>query len=290
VRRVDPDAIKLGKKCVGIDQNGSGVTLTFADGTKAHSDIAVGADDVHSRMRDAMFGKDQPKFTGIVAWRGTIAAERLPAHLMRPVATNWVGPGGRVIHYPIRAGKLMNYVSVVERSDWQVESWSVAGTVEEALADYAGWHDDIHTMIKSIDTPYKWALMLREPMRDWTRERVTLLGDACHPTIPFLAQGAVMAIEDGFVLARALAEHEGDYASGFASYELARNERTAKIVNGANAHLTRFHNPLLSDPKEAESYVSAEWEESKIRQRYEWLFEYDATSVRLNELKQQHAA
>lgn len=289
VTRCKADAIKLGKKCIGIDQGDGGVTLSFADGTKAHSDLAVGADGVHSRVRDALFGKDQPKFTGIVAWRGVIPSERLPEHLMRPVATNWVGPGGHVIHYPMRGGRLMNYVSVVERSDWQIESWSVAGTVEECLADYTGWHKDIHTMIQSIDTPYKWALMLRQPMPDWTVQRISLLGDACHPTLPFLAQGAVMAIEDGFVLGRALAEHGDDYAAGFASYELARNERTSKIVNGANANLSRFHNPILSDPVAAEAYVSAEWEENKIKQRYEWLFEYDATSVPLTELKKRAA-
>jgi salicylate hydroxylase len=209
---------------------------------------------------------------------------------MRPIATNWVGPGGHVIHYPMRAGKLMNYVSVVERADWQVESWSIAGTVEEALADYAGWHPDVHEMLRNITTPYKWALMLREPMQHWTNGRVTLLGDACHPTLPFLAQGAVMAIEDGFVLARALAVNAGDYVSAFASYELARNDRTSKIVRGANENLTRFHNPLLSDPAHAEAYVNAEWQEEKITQRYEWLFKYDATSVPLTSLKSAQAA
>lgn len=279
IRRIKPDAIKLSRRCVGVDQDASGVTLSFADGSKARSDVAVGADGVHSRVRESLFGPDEPKFTGIVAWRGVIAADKLPEHFHRPVGTNWIGPGGHVIHYLLRRGELMNYVSVVERSNWQVESWSVAGTVEECLADYEGWHPDVHTLIKSIDTPYKWALMLRAPMDEWTRDRVTLLGDACHPTLPFLAQGAVMAIEDGFVLGRALAAHGDDYASAFASYEMARNERTAKIVKGAEANLGRFHNPALSDARSAEAYVNAEWEESKVKQRYEWLFTYDATSV-----------
>lgn len=279
IRRIAPDAIRLGMKCVGIDQTSRDVTLHFADGAKATSDIAIGADGVHSVVREVLFGADKPTFTGIVAWRGVIATERLPERFHRPVGTNWIGPGGHVIHYLLRRGELMNYVSVVERTDWQVESWSVAGTVEECLADYQGWHEDVHTLIKSIDTPYKWALMLRQPMREWTQGRVTLLGDACHPTLPFLAQGAVMAIEDGLVLARALAANPGDHDAAFDSYEAERKERTTKIVKGAEANLGRFHNPALSDPALAETYVNSEWEESKVRQRYEWLFTYDATSV-----------
>ncbi len=283
IRRIAPGAIRLGKRCTGAEQDGSGVTLRFADGTSSRSDLAVGADGVHSGIRERLFGADAPRFTGIVAWRGVIHVERLPRHLLRPVGTNWIGPGGHVIHYLLRRGELMNYVSVVERSDWQVESWSVAGTVEECLADYQGWHPDVHTLIRAMDTPYKWALMLRQPMPEWTRGRVTLLGDACHPTLPFLAQGAVMAIEDGFVLARALAAHGGDHGPAFRHYEAARGERTARIVKGAEGNLARFHNPALSDPARAQSYVDAEWAEDKVRQRYEWLFTYDATSVPVGE-------
>lgn len=279
IRRIAPDAIRLGMKCTGVDQTARDVTLRFADGTTATSDIAIGADGVHSVIRESLFGADDPQFTGIVAWRGVIPVDRLPERFHRPVGTNWIGPGGHVIHYLLRRGELMNYVSVVERANWQVESWSVAGTVEECLADYEGWHEDVHTLIKAIDTPYKWALMLRQPMKEWTEGRVTLLGDACHPTLPFLAQGAVMAIEDGFVLARALAANGDDHASAFRHYEAARNERTAKIVKGAEANVGRFHNPALSDAALAEAYVNAEWEESKVRQRYEWLFTYDATTV-----------
>lgn len=282
IRRLRPDAIRLGRRCTGLTQDADGVTLTFDDGSTSRSDVAVGADGVHSRVRECMFGPDAPRFTGIVAWRAVIPASRLPARFSEPIATNWIGPGGHVIHYPLRRGELVNYVSVVERSDWQVESWSVAGTVEECLADYAGWHEDVHAMIRAIDTPYKWALMLRQPMNEWSRGRVTLLGDACHPTLPFLAQGAVMAIEDGYVLARALAGHGRDHESAFAAYEAARNERTSRIVKGAESNLGRFHNPALSDAASAEAYVSEEWHEEKIRQRYEWLFTYDATSVPLD--------
>jgi salicylate hydroxylase len=283
IRKIAPDAIKLGMRCTGLDQDRDGVTIHFAGGVKVRAALAIGADGVHSVVRETLFGADEAKFTGIVAWRGVIPTERLPERLLRPVGTNWIGPGGHVIHYLLRRGELMNYVSVVERSDWQVESWSVAGTVEECLADYRGWNDDIHTLIKAIVTPHKWALMLRQPMERWTEGRVTLLGDACHPTLPFLAQGAVMAIEDGYVLGRALAAHRNDYQAGLAAYEQARQPRTTKIVKGAEGNLARFHNPALAYADTAEAYVNAEWEESKVKARYEWLFTYDATSVPLGD-------
>src|SRR4030095_9394204 len=115
-----------------------------------------------------------------------------------------VGPAAHVVHDPLRAVKVMNFVGALERSDWQVESWSARGTTAELAADFKGWHEEIHALICNIPVPYKWALMTRPPLERWTEGRVTLLGDACHSMVPFLAQGAVMAIEDGFILARCL--------------------------------------------------------------------------------------
>ena len=162
---------------------------------------------MHSRIRQALLGADTPEFTGIIAWRGTIPMSRLPAHMRQLVGINWIGPGAHVVHYPVHGGGYMNFVGAVERGDWRVESWSTRGTVAECAHDFRGWHDDVHPMIRSIDAPFKWALMGRPPMERWTIRRVALLGDACHPALPMLAQGAVMAIEDGFILARAFDEH-----------------------------------------------------------------------------------
>lgn len=278
VRRARPDAIRLGQKCIGVSQDADGVMIRFADGT-ARADLAIGADGVHSKVREDLFGADNPKFTGIVAWRGLIPSDRLPERLRTTVGTNWIGPGGHIVHYMLRRGKLMNYVSVVERNEWTSESWSVPGSVEECLADYAGWHEDVHTYIKSVDVPYKWGLMLRPPMQKWSDRRITLLGDACHPTLPFLGQGANMAIEDGYVLARALHTHRDDHETAFASYENARVDRTTRIVKGSEANVSRFHNSALAQVETAERYVNEEWQESKITERYEWLFSYDATAV-----------
>ena len=279
VRAIKPDAIHLNARCTGFEQDAGGVTLLLEkQGARMCGDALIGADGVHSRIRQGLFGADKPDFTGIMAWRGVIPMDRLPARMRRMAGTNWVGPGGHIVHYPLNAGRLMNFVGVRERSDWQVESWSVRGTTEEFRKDFAGWNEDIQLMIDAVDVPYKWALMTRAPLPQWTMGRVSLLGDACHSTLPFLAQGAVMAIEDGFILARALAAHH-DAATALKHYEAARIERTTRIVEGAAANAKRFHNPELAHSAGARAYVEREWNEARVKERYEWLFTYDVTKV-----------
>jgi salicylate hydroxylase len=281
VREQRPDAIKVGHKVTGFRQTTDGVSLQFENGSQANGDVLIGADGVHSAVRRGLFGVDAPQFTGCVAWRGLIPAHALSSRLMRAVGTNWIGPGRHVVHYPVRNGELLNFVGIVERDDWQIESWTERGTTEECAADFAGWHDDVTEMISHIPAPYKWALMGREPLPQWTKGRVSLLGDACHPTLPFLAQGAMMAIEDGFVLARCLEFHQNDPGAGLLRYEELRRERTAKIVRGSAENARRFHNPALNDPAQAQQYVDREWNEASVNARYSWLFEYDATSIPL---------
>jgi salicylate hydroxylase len=214
----------------------------------------------------------------MMIWRGLIPMERLPEHLRRPVGTNWVGPGGHVVHYPLRGGALMNFAGTAEREDWHVESWTERGTTEEALNDFKGWNEDVLTMIRNIETPFKWALLGREPLERWTIGRVTLLGDAAHPTLPMMAQGANMAIEDGVVLARCLDAYD-DVSAALQAYESARRERTARLVRAANDNASRFHNPALGNAEGAARYVDTEWQEAKVKQRYDWVFEYDPVKV-----------
>lgn len=271
--------IRLGDRVTGFNQDLEGVEVQLEGGERVRGDILIGADGVHSRIRRAMFGQSDAQFTGCVAWRGLIPRDKLPTHLHANIGTNWIGPGAHVIHYPLRNGELVNFVGIVERTDWQIESWTERGSVEECLSDFKGWHEDVQRLIQGIQQPYKWALLSRQPMETWTVGRATLLGDACHSTLPFLAQGAVMALEDGIVLARCLAAHIDDPVAGLTRYQALRLERTSRVVLGSAANAARFHNPLLADATEAGRYVDREWNEEVVRQRYEWLFSYDATAV-----------
>lgn len=282
VRAIDAKAIRLGEQVVELQQSDDRVTVRSASGNDYEADLVIGADGVHSTVRSLCFERDQPRYSGIMAWRGVIDAARLPDHLRSPYGVNWVGPGAHVIHYPLRAGRLVNFVGVVERDGWMVESWSERGERKACLRDFEGWHSDVQTLIGAIEIPYKWALMVREPMTRWVTGHIALLGDACHPTLPFLAQGACMAIEDGYVLARCLAHHAPRIDTALAAYQSLRAERTARVVRGSAANAERFHNPELAYAAGAAAYVEREWTVEKIHERYDWLFEYDAESVAID--------
>jgi salicylate hydroxylase len=278
ILREKPDATHLNRKCTGIVQDADGVTIQFENGEPVRADIAIGADGVQSRVRLAVFGADRPEFTGIVAWRGLIPKDQVPSGIRLDVGTNWVGPGGHVVHYPVRGGQLLNFVGLLERDDWRVESWTVQGTKDEFANDFRNWNPLIHECIRCVDVPYKWALFARPPMPAWTKGRVTLLGDACHSMLPMLAQGAVMALEDGLVIARSVAKH-GAVPEALHAYEAARRERANQAVSGSAENAKRFLNPDMAHAAGAEAYITREWQEEKVKQRYEWLFTYDATSV-----------
>lgn len=278
VLAIKPDAIHTSARAMGYRESNGRVTLEIEDGRRPQGDILVGADGVHSRLRQQMFDPSPSEFTGIIAWRGLAKRAELSPELQRMVGTNWVGPGGHVITYPIHAGEWLNFVGFGERDDWRVESWHEKGSHEECAADFVGWHEYVHEIIRKVDQPYKWALVSRAPLHTWSKGHATLLGDACHPTLPFLAHGAIMALEDAIVLARALDKYP-DIAEALQRYQDARVERATKIVNGSNETGKRFHNRTLADPVAAVGFVEREWAPEKVRTRYDWLFEYDATST-----------
>jgi salicylate hydroxylase len=214
-----------------------------------------------------------------VAWRGLLPMHQLPQHLARNTATSWLGPAGHVLHYPVRRGELMNFIAFVERDDWRIESWTVAGTIAELANDFRGWHSDVHEIIRNIDVPYKWALWVRPPMERWSEGRVTLLGDACHPTLPFLGQGAVMALEDAYVLAGCLKKYAADHATALAKYENVRRERTAAVVRASAETRNRAFHPALADAEGVTAYLAREWEQGPVMARYDKVYAYDATSI-----------
>lgn len=265
--------IVTGARVTRFHDRGDAVEVETATGTY-RGDLLIGADGIHSSIRAQLWGAESPRFTGNIAWRMLVPASSLPPGLIRPMSTAWWGPGKHFVHYYVRGGELVNCVCVVEKQGWQVESWTEAGNRSELVNDFAGWHDDIQQLIHSTDsnTLYKWALFDRPPMRRWGKGRVSLLGDACHPTLPFMAQGAAMAIEDAAVLAGCLA---GDLqpADALQRYEVLRHERTAGIQRGSRRNARVFH---LSG-------MAAWWRNRAVRwagaQARDKLFSYDAMAV-----------
>jgi len=232
--------IHLGKKLAGLDQDSSGVTLTFADGTRAQADAVIGADGVHSVVRELIVGPDTPIHKGRIAYRAVFPSSLLKGRDIGPSRTKWWGTDRHIVSYYTTATKSEVYfvTSVPEPAEWLTrESWSAKGDVKELRAAYEGFHSDVRAVLEACPDCHKWAILEREPLSRWSDGRVTMLGDACHPMTPYMAQGAAAAIEDAAILARCLAEVEGDDIEGaFRCYETNRKPRTAKIqaISSAN--------------------------------------------------------
>lgn len=280
VTAIDPDAIRLGAQVSGASATDEGAVLEFADGTRAEGDVLIGADGVKSAVRNALFGDDETNFTGMIAWRAVIPMERLPERMREMVGWTWIGPGGHLVNYPLRGGKLMNMIGTIERDDWQIESWNIEGDIEECARDFSGWHEDVQTLIRAAPRVMKWAFMERPPRQQWSTGRASLLGDAAHATLPFLAQGAVMSIEDGVILGRCLDAY-ADPVVALKKYEDARVERTSKMVRGAKENTARFHESALATEEGALKYMESEWSRDPITDRYDWLYRYDVQTTEI---------
>lgn len=279
VRALKPDAIQLGSRAAGLVQDDTSATLVLADGRKIKGDVLIGADGWRSVIRNTLWGECNPEFSGMVTWRGLIPMKDLPAHMQVHVGSTWIGPGAHVVSYPLHRGEIMNFVATIEGKTWTAQAGSEPGTTEECLSDFVGWHEDVQTMIRLSPSLLKWALMRREPIERWSSGRVSLLGDACHATLPFLAQGAVHSIEDGVVLARCLEEGKDMPSAALQRYEKARIERTSRMVRGATSNTGRFHSQELATEESAEKYLAREWSSDPIADRYDWLYAYDAAKV-----------
>jgi salicylate hydroxylase len=230
--------LRLGANCVGAKTVNDAAVAHFSDGTEAEADVVVAADGIRSIIRAQNFGADAPRFTGMMAWRCMVPMDCMPTRvgpggsvaLARGEYVGWIGPNGHVITYPIGGnGDTLNIFGGHYTEEWVEESWSVPSSRDELIAAKAGWNEALLGMFRHVEHVFKWGIYDREPLPQWTRGRVTLLGDAAHPTMPTLAQGANMAIEDGFVLARALADHD-DVDAALTAYVAARQPRTARVT------------------------------------------------------------
>ena len=233
--------LNVSSRITNFSQDVTGVRLVA--GEHEHQvDLLIGADGIHSSVRACLWGDQQADFTGNVAWRMLVPVNRLPEGLIAPNATVWWGPGKHFVHYLVKGGDYVNCVCVVEKAEWQAESWVAAGSMSELQADFAGWHDTIQQLLDQTDdgTLFKWGLFDRAPMRTWGIDRVSLLGDACHPTLPFMAQGAAMAIEDAAVLANCFS-NGADVVAALRRYEDLRKARTAGVQRGSRRNATVFH-------------------------------------------------
>jgi salicylate hydroxylase/6-hydroxynicotinate 3-monooxygenase len=238
-----PQIVHLGKKLVGLDQTGVVVALSFTDGSKVEADAVIGADGVHSLVRDIIIGPDAPIHKGRIAYRAVFDA-RLMSGEIRPSRSKWWGPDRHiVIYYTTKDRSQLYFVtSVPESADWMTkESWSAKGDVKELRAAYEGFHPEVRMVLDACPDCHKWAILEREPLPRWSDGRIVLLGDACHPMTPYMAQGGATAIEDAAVLARCLAAVENDDLEGaFKRYEANRKPRTSRIqaISSANTWMS----------------------------------------------------
>jgi salicylate hydroxylase len=232
--------IHAGHRCTGFEQDGNICRVSFANGTSAEADVVIAADGIHSELRPYIFASSQPVFSGSVAYRGLVARDRIP-DWPTDRWQMWLGKGKHFLAFPVRAGKLINYVGFVPTDEEMKESWSAPGDPEVLRKAFAGWDPRIHQLLAEVQVTFRWALYDREPLPVWTKQRLGLLGDAAHPMLPHLGQGANQSIEDGMALATILARADRTTApAALLVYERLRRERVAQVQRGARESGLRY--------------------------------------------------
>jgi salicylate hydroxylase len=274
-------SIELGKRFESLRETSSGVVARFSDGSEVESDALVGADGIHSVVRTALHGKDAPRFTGVICWRGQVHADRLPQGLIPADSLNWMGPGGCVVHYYVRPGQLINWIAHRTTDIWAEEAWSVPGDKQELMGAFQGWHPSLLQLFEATDQCYKWAIFDRDPLPRWSAGRTTLLGDAAHPMLPFLAQGGAMAMEDGLVLAQTL-QGGGEVGEALRTYEELRKGRTTRVQLGsrARADVCQVSSPLAQLQRDLRYKLDQWLRPGAAIQRADWIYGYDAAEAR----------
>ena len=270
--------IRTGFPVRRLTRSDDAVTV-HSDSEAVSGDLLIGADGIHSVVREALLGPDTPRFTGCVAWRGVIETAKLGSLRPPPTACAWVGQGAHMVSYYLRGGALVNLVGVVERDAWRTESWTEGGSKAAFLKDFEGWDPTLINLIENGDRFFRWALFDRNPLSHWVDDRVALMGDACHPMLPFVAQGAVMAIEDAYVLARSLRE-ASDIAEGLQSYQAARHARTARVQAQSRQNAQTFHhrNPLKRLTTYGPMWLAGHAMPEVVHKRLDWIYGHDVTA------------
>lgn len=272
-------AATLSATCISVSQTDQRACAEFADGSHFEADLIVGADGIQSTVRKTLFGDGAPRFTGNMCWRTVVPFEKPEWELVSPDSSFWLGPKGHVVTYYVSAGRAVNVVAIREAEAWTAESWNVLSSREELLAGYPGWHPNVLQLFAMADNVFKWGLFDRDPMEAWSSGRITLLGDAAHPMLPFLSQGAAMAIEDGYVLGSILAE-ELDPILALKKYEALRLPRTSRVQLESRKRGETYHaaSTLKRLYRDAWYWVKQKIDPHSGGLQASWVYSYDAIS------------
>jgi len=237
---VPSECVVFSKRLRSLTQREAGVQLVFEDGQQACHDVVLGGDGIHSKVRSALFGEEQPRFTGVVSFRAVVPTDKVRQVPEIDAFTKWWGPNpqSQIVTFPLNRGRDTFIFATTGQDSWHEESWTSPGDVNELRSFYRDYHPDARALLDACDSVLKSALYEREPLPQWSVGRVSLLGDACHPMLPFMAQGAGMAIEDGVVVARCLSQVQQltDVASVLQTYASLRQARTAEIQIGSRGN------------------------------------------------------
>jgi salicylate hydroxylase len=275
LERLPAGALTLDARCTAVQERPDGVDLTFADGSRHTAGLVIGADGIHSVTR-AQLVADTPRFSGESIYRGLVPAERVPFLTREQKVVIWLGPRQHVVCYPVSGGKLISFAATVPAQDWQTESWTAQGSVPELVAGYAGWHPEVRELLSAADQVSRWALHDRDPVENWVSDRLAIVGDAAHPMLPFLAQGANQAIEDAATLAVCLgAARQDEPAAGPAAlrrYLRARLDRTAEIQRTSRDNTAMMHLPDGPEQRMRDEVLAGDSDPHGVQ----WLYGYDA--------------
>ena len=274
--------VQLGARCVRVQADAEVASARFANGAEIEADMVIGADGIHSAVRASLIGPDAPRFTGKVCWRFLVPVDSVP-DVDSSNYTLWIGPHGSVMVYRVRSGELVNVVAHCDNDSWTEESWTRECDSSEALGNYDGWHETLLRLFGASQQHYKWALFERDPLATWTTGRVTLLGDAAHPMLPYLGQGAAQAIEDGCVLATALSVLPDDLSAALQLYERSRLPRTTRVVLAARARGNGDQTPstLAALKRDVLIALRSRFGSDRTGRGFAWLYDYDAGSTRV---------